>query len=76
MLFSLMPSARTRGSAHQLNHRRFPLNIMKCFFTLRTTKPAQRGCGVFFLGNPQKMPGSGPGHPALGGPDGTEIGAE
>lgn len=38
MLFLLMPNARTRGNTHQLIHRRFPLNIVKCFFTLRTTK--------------------------------------
>lgn len=69
-----------KGNRHALENRKFQMNMRKKFFTLKggraLAQPAQRGCGVFFLGNPQKMPGSGPGHPALGGPDGTEIGAE
>ena len=29
---------------------------------------AQRGCGVYILGDTQKLPGCDPGQPALGGP--------
>lgn len=51
VLFSVVPSARTRGSRHKLKHRMFQLN-MRC-------------CRLSLLGNLQKLPGHDPGQPAL-----------
>ena len=41
-LCSVVPSDRTRGNRHKLQHKKFLLNVGKNFFTLRVTEPWHR----------------------------------
>ncbi|GAB0180739.1 hypothetical protein GRJ2_000539200 [Grus japonensis] len=41
-VFSVVPSARTRGNGHNLKHWRFPLNISKYFAPVRVTEHLDR----------------------------------
>ena len=54
-IFSVVPSASTRGSGQQLEHTKFQTSMRKNFTVkaIELRQPAQRGCGVFFSGDIQ-----------------------
>lgn len=54
-MFSVVPSYRTGGDEHTLEHRWFLLNIRKHFEgDGALAQASQGGCGVSFLGDTQK----------------------
>lgn len=51
-LFSVIPSARTRGHGHNLEHMTFPLNTRQHINAVQVTEHwhrLSRGCGIFSL---------------------------
>lgn len=57
---STVPSDRTRGHEHKLDHQNFHMNMRKTFFTVSVTALAQvvqRSCGVSFSGDIQNPAG-------------------
>ncbi|GAB0185397.1 translation initiation factor IF-2-like [Grus japonensis] len=72
-LFSVVPSDRTRGDGHKLEHGKVHLKyieekLLDSEGDRALEEAAQRGCGVFFSGDIQNPPGRHPVQPALGDP--------
>ena len=74
-LLSVVPSDRTRGKGHKLQHKKFLLKTRKNFFTLRVADPGtgcpERLCSLLLWGH-SHPPGRdsvqpAPGDPALAG---------
>jgi len=68
--FTGVSSDRTRGNRQRLKHKRFHLNVKETLFHCEDDRVqvAQQGCGVYTLGDIQKLSGYGPGQPAFGDP--------
>ena len=69
----MVPSARTRGSGHKVEHRMFVLNTRKHFFTVwvdeAVAQVAQRGFPTWRF---PKLPGRGTRFPSMGVPAGAD----
>jgi len=67
-LFSMVPSNRTRGKGHKLEHRKFHLNMKKNFEDDKALEQAakrERDCVVSFSGDIPNPSGCFPMQPTL-----------
>ena len=68
-LFPVVPSDRTRGNGHRMEHRRSRTQeekFLHCEGDRALKQAAQRGCGVSFSGDTQNPPGIFPAQPTIG----------
>jgi len=76
-LLPVATSARTRGNGHKVEHKRFLVtsgSISVLLGARALAQVAQRLWGLLLRDDVQKLPGHGPGPPALGVPAGAEVG--
>lgn len=65
-LFLVVPIARARGSGHKLKHKRLPLNLRKCLFSVQVTEHWKR-LPRELVKSPSWLSGCGSGQPVQSG---------